>query len=87
MSMKTAVYQVPAPMVEHAALCLVETDRQKTTSVPVFLAIQVLVALMTQMNVLPHPLYARTKELASTPLAPSCENITYNNLVRKCSLK
>lgn len=84
--MKTAVSQVPVPMEEHAALCLVETDKQKATCVCVPLATQVLVALMTQMNVLPHPLYARTKELVSTPLAPSSETISYNNPMRLCTL-
>lgn len=75
MRMKTAVYQVPAPTVEPAALCLVETNRQRATHVPVLLAIQVLAASMTQMNVPPHPLYARTKEDVSTPPAPTSKDL------------
>lgn len=69
MSRKTAVCPVPAPTAERVALCLAAA-----THVPVHLATQVLGALMTQMNVLPHPLYARMREYASTPLAPTSEN-------------
>lgn len=69
MSRRTAVYPVPVPTVERVALCLVAATR-----VPVHLATQVLGALMTQMNVLPHPLYARMREYASTPLALTSEN-------------
>lgn len=63
-SMRTAVYLVLVPMVERAAPCLVAA-----THVPALLATQVLAVLMTQMNVLPHPPYARTKDHASTTLA------------------
>lgn len=72
--MRTAVYLVPAPTVECAALWLVVAIH-----VPVLLATQVLAALMTQMNVLPHPLFARMKEYASIPLAPTSENLVFNN--------
>lgn len=74
MSMRTAVYLVPVPTVEHAALRLVVA-----THAHVLLATQVLAALMTQMNVPPRPLYARMKEYASTTLAPTSENLVYNN--------
>lgn len=63
---RTAACLVPVPTVECAALHLVVA-----TNVPALLATQVLAALMTQTNVLPHPLYARMKEYASTPLAPT----------------
>lgn len=72
MSMRTAVCLVPVPMVERVALCLVVA-----THVPVLLATQVLAALMTQMSVPPHPLYARMKEYASTALAPTSENLVF----------
>lgn len=72
--MRTAVYLVPVPTLERAALCLVVA-----THVPVLLATQGLAALMTQMNVMPHPLYARMKDNATTPLAPTSENLVYNN--------
>lgn len=70
MSMRTAVSLALVPTLERAVLCLVVA-----THVPVLLATQVLDALMTQMNVLPHPLYARMKEYASTTLALTSENL------------
>lgn len=73
-STRTAVCLVPVPTVEHAALLLVVA-----THVHVLLATQVLAALMTQMNVLPHPPYARMKEYASTTLALTSENLVFNN--------
>lgn len=71
MSMRTAVYLVPVPTLEHAALCLVVD-----THVCVLLATLVLAALMTQMNVLPYPLYAKMKEYVSTPLDLTSEFFT-----------
>lgn len=56
-SMRTAVSLVPVPMVANAALC-----QAVATGVPVLLATQVFAALMTQMNVQPHPLFARMEE-------------------------
>lgn len=66
-NMRTAVCLVPVPTVESAAVCPLVA-----TYVPVLQATQVLDALMTQMNVPPHPPYARMEENASTPLAPTC---------------
>lgn len=63
MSMRTAVYLVPVPTLEHAVLCLVVD-----THVLVLLATLVPAVLMTQMNVLPCPRYAKMKEYVSTPL-------------------
>lgn len=74
MSTRTAVCLVPVPTVERAALRLVAA-----THVPVLLATQALAVLTTQTNVLPRPLYARMKEYASTPLAPTSEKLVYNN--------
>lgn len=75
-SMRTAVYLVPAATLEHAALCLVVA-----TCVHVLLATQVVVALMTQMNVLPHPRYAKMTDYASTPLVLTSEFLT-----KKCEI-
>lgn len=72
-SMRTAVSLVPVPMVANAALCQVVA-----THVPVLLATQVFAALTTQMNVQPHPLYARMKECVTTRLAPTSEHLVYN---------
>lgn len=72
--MRTAVYLVPVPTVGSAAVCLLVATR-----VPVLQATQALGALMTQMNVPPHPLYARMEENVSTPLAPTCKSLAHNN--------
>lgn len=73
MSMRTAVSLAPVPMVANAALC-----QAAPTHVPVRLATQVFAASMIQMNVQPHPLFARMKESVSTPLALTSENLIYN---------
>ncbi len=78
MSKRTAVCLVLVPMVEHAAPSLVAA-----THVPALLATQVLAVLMTQMNVLPHPRYARMKDHASTTLALTSENLVFNNNKKK----
>lgn len=63
--MRTGVCQVPALTEEHAALCLVEATR-----VRVSLVTPVLAALMTQTNVPPRRLFAKTKACVSTLRAP-----------------
>lgn len=68
MNPRTGVCRVPVPMEEHAALCLVEATR-----VHVSLVTPVLVALMTQTNVLPRRLFAKTKAHVSTLWAPTSE--------------
>lgn len=65
-SMRTAAYLVPVPTVECAALSPVVA-----THAPVLQVTQVCGASMTPTNVLPHLLYARMKENASTPLDPT----------------
>lgn len=67
---RTAVCLVPVPMAAHAALCLVVA-----TNVPALPATQVLDALMTQMNVPPHPQYAKMMGFASTPLGPTSVSV------------
>lgn len=69
-SMRTAVYLVRVPTEVFVALSL-----GVATPVPALLATQVLAASMTQMNVLPHHLYARIRERVLTPLAPTSENL------------
>ena len=65
---KIGVCQVPVPMEEHAALCLVEA-----THVHVSLVTLVFAALMTQTNVQSRRLFAKTKALVSTLRAPTSE--------------
>lgn len=65
-NMRTAVSLVPALMVARAPLSL-----KVATNVPALPATQVLDALTTRMNVLPHLLSAKMKASASTHLAPT----------------
>lgn len=67
-SMRTAACLIPVQMVEHAALC-----QEAASHAPVLLATQVFTALMTRMNVPPHPLYVRMKGFVSTP--PALTNV------------
>lgn len=64
----TAVCQVPVPMEEPAALCLVAATR-----VHVSLVTPVVTALMTQTNVQPRHQFARTKACVSTLRALTSE--------------
>lgn len=68
MNTRTGVCQVPVPTEEHAALCLVEATRARVS-----LVTPVLAALMTQTNVLPRHLFAKTKARVSTLRAPTSE--------------
>lgn len=65
-------------MVESVALHLLVASH-----VPVLLATPVLVALMTQMNVLPHPPYAKMREHVTTPQVPTSKNGHCLNIIRK----
>lgn len=75
MNMRTAVSLVPALMVARAPLSL-----KVATNVPALPATQVLDALTTRMNVLPHLLSAKMKASASTHLAPTSKDNTRNKI-------
>lgn len=71
MSTRTAACPARAPTVDRAALCLAVA-----TPVHVPPDTQVLAALMTPMNVPPHPPSAKTMAYASTPLVLTSEFFT-----------
>lgn len=72
MSTRTAVFPAPVQTAESAAL-----RPLAATHAPVLRATKVLAASTTRTNAPPRPQYARMKAAASTPPAPTSENLVY----------